>query len=106
MQAKEGRAPGAWDTADAKKVVELAKGINDQAQSKAELDEKVLEQLSFTASGLLNPMAAMFGGIVGQEIMKAVSGKFHPLFQWFYYDSAESLPEQPLPQSEVAPKVG
>ena len=105
MQAKEGRAPGAWDAADAKSIVELAKGINDQARSKAEVDEKVLEQLSFTASGLLNPMAAMFGGIVGQEIMKAVSGKFHPLFQWFYYDSAESLPEQPLPQSEVAPKV-
>jgi hypothetical protein len=26
-------------------------------------------------------MAAMFGGIVGQEIVKACSGKFHPLFQ-------------------------
>ncbi|KAK9849259.1 hypothetical protein WJX84_002174, partial [Apatococcus fuscideae] len=104
FEANEGRAPGAWDAADARRIVELAKEINDQAESKAELDEKVLEQLSFTASGLLNPMAAMFGGIVGQEIMKAVSGKFHPLFQWFYYDSAESLPEEPLPQSEVAPQ--
>lgn len=26
------------------------------------------------------------------QVMKAVSGKFHPLFQWFYFDSAESLP--------------
>jgi len=26
-------------------------------------------------------MAAMFGGIVGQEVVKACSGKFHPLFQ-------------------------
>ncbi|MBA0574668.1 hypothetical protein Golob_001855, partial [Gossypium lobatum] len=31
---------------------------------------------------ILNPMAAMFGGIVGQEVVKACSGKFHPLFQW------------------------
>jgi hypothetical protein len=23
----------------------------------------------------------MFGGIVGQEVVKACSGKFHPLFQ-------------------------
>jgi ubiquitin-activating enzyme E1 len=26
-------------------------------------------------------MAAMFGGIVGQEVVKACSGKFHPLYQ-------------------------
>lgn len=105
VQAKEGRAPGAYDAADAKKLVQLAHSINKQAQSKADLDDTILEKLSFTASGTLNPMAAMFGGIVGQEIMKAVSGKFHPLFQWFYYDSVESLPEKALPQSEVAPKV-
>ena len=34
--------------------------------------------------------------------MKAVSGKFHPIFQWFYFDSVESLPENlPLPPEEV-----
>lgn len=34
--------------------------------------------------------------------MKAVSGKFHPIFQWFYFDSMESLPENlPLPPNEV-----
>ena len=30
---------------------------------------------------MLNPMAAMFGGIVGQEVVKACSGKCHPHFQ-------------------------
>ena len=30
-------------------------------------------------------MAAMFGGVVGQEVVKALSGKFHPLFQWCVY---------------------
>ncbi len=25
--------------------------------------------------------------------MKAVSGKFHPTFQWLYFDSLESLPD-------------
>ena len=34
--------------------------------------------------------------------MKAVSGKFHPIFQWFYFDSMESLPENlPLSADEV-----
>ncbi len=49
-------------------------------------------------------MAAMFGGIVGQEVVKAASGKFHPLFQFFYFDSLESLPDHPLSQEEVAPQ--
>jgi ubiquitin-activating enzyme E1 len=33
--------------------------------------------------------------------MKAVSGKFHPLFQWFYFDSIESLP----PIEELTPEA-
>lgn len=41
-----------------------------------------MRTLAHCAAGELNPMAAMFGGIVGQEVLKAVSGKFHPLHQW------------------------
>lgn len=52
------------------------------------------------ATGELNPMAAMFGGFVGQEVVKAVSGKFTPLHQWFYFDSLESLPDDILPEAE------
>lgn len=55
------------------------------------------------ATGELNPMAAMFGGFVGQEVVKALSGKFHPLYQWFYFDSAESMPEDILPAAEYEP---
>ena len=50
-------------------------------------------------------MAAMFGGVVGQEVMKAASGKFHPLFQFFYFDSIESLPDDDLTPEQVAPQV-
>lgn len=45
-------------------------------------------------------MAAMFGGFVGQEVVKALSGKFHPLFQWFYFDSVESMPQELLAPEE------
>ena len=160
-----------------------------------ELDEGVLRKLAGTARACLNPMAAMFGGVVGQEVrqwcvgrggwlvraafgrssfrrwrfpmlpvmaahalhlafpvrfavltlppssnmppsspplppsllppladptappplpptllapqvVKAASGKFHPLHQWFYFDSIESLPDEPLAEEEVAPQVG
>ncbi len=53
-----------------------------EASRVEELNEGVLRTLAHCASGELNPMAAMFGGIVGQEVVKAVSGKFTPLHQW------------------------
>lgn len=37
-------------------------------------------------------MAAVIGGLVAQEVLKACSGKFNPIFQHFYFDSLESLP--------------
>lgn len=40
------------------------------------------------------------------QVVKAASGKFHPLHQWLYFDSIESLPDEPLPAEEVAPQVG
>lgn len=70
--------------------------------SQVELDDDVILKLAHTACAVLNPMAAMFGGIVGQEVVKAVSGKFHPLVQWFYFDSIESMPSEfPLSTEEL-----
>jgi ubiquitin-activating enzyme E1 len=36
-------------------------------------------------------MAAFFGGIVAQEIVK-YTGKYSPLKQWLHYDIFETLP--------------
>nr|KYP36358.1 Ubiquitin-activating enzyme E1 1 [Cajanus cajan] len=68
-----------------------------------DVNPKLLRQFAFGARAVLNPMAAMFGGIVGQEVVKACSGKFHPLFQFFYFDSVESLPTEPLDPSDLKP---
>jgi len=70
----------------------LSLRINETLQDKAELDEKLIKQLAFQASGDLSPMVAVFGGLVAQEVLKASSGKFHPVLQYFYLDSLESLP--------------
>jgi ubiquitin-activating enzyme E1 len=55
-------------------------------EQQADVDEKVLTQFASGSSAELNPMVAMFGGIVGQEVVKAISGKFTPITQWFYFD--------------------
>ena len=54
---------------------------------------KLIAQLAHCARGKLSPMAAMVGGIAGQEVLKACSSKFTPLKQWFYFDAVECLPE-------------
>ncbi|PSC67218.1 Ubiquitin-activating enzyme E1 2 [Micractinium conductrix] len=105
-QANGGRMPEPGNQAEADAVVAAAKQLNDAAADKVEVDDGVLRKLALTARACLNPMAAMFGGVVGQEVVKAASGKFHPLHQWFYFDSVESLPDEPLPAEEVAPEGG
>ena len=35
------------------------------------------------------PIAAFLGGVVSQEIVKAITQKFTPINQIFYYDCAE-----------------
>ena len=45
----------------------------------------------FLASAEICPIDAVIGGIVAQEVMKACSGKFSPIVQWFYFDAVECL---------------
>ena len=47
-----------------------------------ELDDKLIFQLSFSSRGSFPPLAASLGGIVGQEVLKALTGKYTPLRQW------------------------
>ena len=67
-----------------------ARGVQDEA-AKAEFSEAVLAQFASTSSAEINPMCAMFGGIVGQEVVKAISGKFGPISQWLYCDRRAPL---------------
>lgn len=78
-----GRFPVAGSEEDAQKIISLFTNINDNlADGRVEeIDHKLLCHFAFGARAVLNPMAAMFGGIVGQEVVKACSGKFHPLLQ-------------------------
>ncbi|KAM0995912.1 hypothetical protein ACFX2C_005981 [Malus domestica] len=100
-----GRFPVAGSEEDAQKLISIASNINEKlGDGKMEdINPKLLRHFAFGAKAVLNPMAAMFGGIVGQEVVKACSGKFHPLFQFFYFDSVESLPTEPLESSDLKP---
>ncbi|EMC91794.1 hypothetical protein BAUCODRAFT_79521 [Baudoinia panamericana UAMH 10762] len=96
---KHGHLPRPHSEQDATEVLQSAKEIAGTLEEKPELDEKIIKELSYQARGDLCPMAAFFGGLAAQEVLKSVSGKFHPIKQWMYFDSLESLPTS-TPRSE------
>jgi len=88
-----GRFPKPMNEEDAMVLLETVKAFVKEEKIETEIDEKLIKELSYQAIGDLNPMAAFFGGFTAQEVLKAVSGKFHPIKQWMYFDSLESLPD-------------
>ncbi|CAK7218475.1 E1 ubiquitin-activating protein [Sporothrix curviconia] len=100
------RLPRPQNAEDATVLVASAREFAKAEGIEVEIDEKLLTELSYQATGDLNPMAALFGGIVAQEVLKAVSGKFHPVAQWFYFDSLESLPAKFERSEELCKPIG
>lgn len=96
----DGSLPRAHSDEDAAEVFKYAQALAGEGDEKVELDERILRELSYQARGDLAPMAAFFGGLAAQEVLKSVSGKFHPIVQWLYFDSLESLPSS-TKRSEV-----
>lgn len=98
---KKGKMPRPHNDEDAKIVLDLAKEIAKEAGAEVEFDSKLITELSYQAQGDLSPMAAFFGGLTAQEVLKAVSGKFTPVKQWLYFDSLESLPSSVARSEEL-----
>lgn len=72
------------------------KRINEENKSTEgitvdEIDEKVIRNATLYSKACISPMAAFFGGVVAQEIVK-YTGKYSPLKQWLHYDIFETLP--------------
>ncbi|XP_072540988.1 ubiquitin-like modifier-activating enzyme 1 [Salminus brasiliensis] len=109
FKQEHGRLPKPRNQADAERLVTMAKQLSTAAKFD-EFDEDVVRKLSLVAVGDLAPLNALIGGLAAQEVMKACSGKFTPLKQWFYFDALECLPEQEdgglLTEEACAPKNG
>jgi len=100
------RLPRPMNDEDATVIVASARAFMKAEGLDVEVDEKLLKELSYQAQGDLNPMAAFFGGLTAQEVLKAVSGKFHPVKQWMYFDSLESLPTNSARTEELCKPLG
>ncbi|KAH3762914.1 ubiquitin activating enzyme E1 [Pelomyxa schiedti] len=90
--AHGGQLPRPWNRDDATEVMTLATAFNSRTHLVPTLPENMISQVSFTAIGQFQPITAFMGGVVAQEVIKAVTGKFTPLNQWLYADFLEVLP--------------
>jgi ubiquitin-activating enzyme E1 len=97
------RFPRPRNVEDATEFVKIAKAIPG-ADKVENLDEKILTELAFQATGDLSPINAVLGGFVAQEVLKACSAKFHPMVQHLYFDSLESLPRELPSEADCAPQ--
>jgi len=90
--SQHGKTPAPWNNSDAQAFINLAKELFPDSVT-TEDDETFFAQYAKISQGDLNPMCAALGGVVGQEVMKASSGKFSPIHQWLYFDALECLPD-------------
>jgi len=106
QQKKGGALPALHDEKDAKEVVAFAKEILEEHKKKVEekgkalvpqtLSEDIISKVALYARAELTAFAALFGGVLAQEITKQ-TGKYKPLTQWFHFDSLELLNEKGIP---------
>ncbi|KAG1853229.1 hypothetical protein C8R48DRAFT_723269 [Suillus tomentosus] len=99
FKARHQCLPRPRNAEDAASLVALAKKLD------ADADEKTITELAYQATGDLPPVAAVIGGFVAQEVLKACSAKFHPMLQHLYFDSLESLPTT-LPTEQDCQPLG
>eukprot|EP00559_Dactyliosolen_fragilissimus_P003029 CAMPEP_0184864792 /NCGR_PEP_ID=MMETSP0580-20130426/16092_1 /TAXON_ID=1118495 /ORGANISM="Dactyliosolen fragilissimus" /LENGTH=1052 /DNA_ID=CAMNT_0027363711 /DNA_START=158 /DNA_END=3316 /DNA_ORIENTATION=- len=88
----------------AEEVLKIAKSFDSENlienNSSAEM---IIKHLASGSKAILSPMCAAIGGIVGQEVLKACSGKFTPINGFLYFDASDTLPNELLSLDEVKP---
>lgn len=92
----QGKLPRPCHEEDANEFLRYVEELNAQNPSilgEAEINKKLLKELSFQATGDVPGVSAFFGGLIAQEVLKCCSSKFGPVKQYLYFDSLESLPK-------------
>lgn len=101
---KFNRNPRPWNAEDTAEFIAICKSRAAELNVE-ELNEKMLEIFAKISAGDVCPVNAVIGGMSAQEVMKACSGKFMPIMQFFSFDAIECLPEDlgSLTETECQP---
>lgn len=105
FQEQHSRLPNIGCLQDAEVLLKLTHDVNATLRNKTSVNAELVRCLSRTARGILPPLTAAVGGLASQEVLKAITGKFAPLQQWFYLDAIEVVrPLQSLSAEEFFPR--
>ncbi|KFK22924.1 hypothetical protein AALP_AAs48765U000300 [Arabis alpina] len=89
FEEAEGRKAGECSLSDLPKVSKLKKEICEgNSVSENHIPDSLLERL-VAGNSEFPPACAIIGGILGQEVIKAISGKGEPLKNFFYFDAED-----------------
>ncbi|XP_040990708.1 SUMO-activating enzyme subunit 1B-1-like [Juglans microcarpa x Juglans regia] len=85
----EGRNPGDVSSADLPGILKLKKELCEaNSLNESHVPDKLLERLVM-GTREFPPVCAIIGGILGQEVIKAISGKGEPLKNFFFFDAMD-----------------
>ncbi|BHF65867.1 E1 ubiquitin-activating protein [Sparganum proliferum] len=116
FQSTHKRLPAAWDENDARVFVQCVRDLNQGLKGSPchldEINESLATAFCYICAGECCPMQSVIGGISAQEVMKACTGRFRPIKQWFYFDAIECLPAplckggtpSPILKDKITPK--
>ncbi|KAK8896042.1 hypothetical protein M9Y10_013930 [Tritrichomonas musculus] len=71
-------------------ILSNAKKFNDEFKIVKEIDENFIREF-VREDAVISPVASVFGGIAGQEVLKSVTGKFLPMNKFFTLAYIEAL---------------
>ncbi|KAH7817176.1 putative Ubiquitin-like modifier-activating enzyme 1 B (Uba1B) [Monocercomonoides exilis] len=113
-QKNGGRAPIPHNEKEAELFVQMAAHVHEglfgkeeeqEASKKVPFDKEIATIFGRICAGNCAPVSSAVGGIVGQEVVKAVTNKLMPLTQWLYLDNSQCLDLEHLPsEAEAAPR--
>ncbi|KAL3519027.1 hypothetical protein ACH5RR_021616 [Cinchona calisaya] len=85
----QGRMPGQTSAADLPNVLNLRKELCEaHSLSEHQAPDALIERL-LSGTREFPPVCAVVGGILGQEVIKAISGKGDPLKNFFFFDAMD-----------------
>eukprot|EP01088_Endostelium_zonatum_P018596 TRINITY_DN601_c1_g1_i1.p1 TRINITY_DN601_c1_g1~~TRINITY_DN601_c1_g1_i1.p1 ORF type:complete len:1114 (-),score=340.65 TRINITY_DN601_c1_g1_i1:96-3416(-) len=87
--------PEAWNAEDAEAFVKQCESVNTKYKLNVEVTKEARDLWRSVASvikGGVVGVAGFLGGVLTQEVIKGITGKYTPLCQWLYFDITELLP--------------
>ncbi|XP_058226418.1 SUMO-activating enzyme subunit 1B-1-like [Rhododendron vialii] len=89
FEEAEGRNPGQTSIDDLPKVLKLRKEVLEKHSLNESLIPASLLERLVAGTREFPPVCAIIGGILGQEVIKAISGKGDPFKNFFFFDATD-----------------